>query len=243
MRTRGLAGTRKKGSLAPGTGAKPSSALREGPGGPSLPQPGAKGSIWGRCLSALKPVSIYSRVACFIYLWVCFSLSLLCPRIPCALSCWTAHDCRAWAAAAAEDTRPGGDDRKPPPKHTHSNMHTQAHAHEHLLHTHTRVHMLTCVVLVLVYARAHTHARRSGPFTRLRPPDSQPLAPHLPLLTNTPLSHTNLSLKCVCRRLILTLKPLSVCRGNPDEGTADRSSGWSFWEPAGLTGLVSTEGP
>lgn len=243
MRTRGLAGTRKKGSLAPGTGAKPSSALREGPGGPSLPQPGAKGSIWGRCLSALEPVSIYSRVACFIYLWVCFSLSLLCPRIRVLCPAGRHMTAEPGLLPLPRTPAPGVMTESPPPKHTHSNMHTQAHAHGHLLHTHTRVHMLTRVVLVLVYARAHTHARRSGPFTRLRPPDSQPLAPHLPLLTNTPLSHTNLSLKCVCRRLILTLKPLSVCRGNPDEGTADRSSGWSFREPAGLTGLVSTEGP
>lgn len=159
MRTRDLAGTRKKGSLAPGTGAKPSSALREGPGGPSLPQPGAKGSIWGRCLSALEPVSIYSRVACFIYLWVCFSLSLLCPRIPCALSCWTAHDCRAWAAAAAEDTRPGGDDRKPPPQtHTLKHAHTGARSRTLITHAHTCAHAHARRACTCVRTRSHTRS-------------------------------------------------------------------------------------
>lgn len=175
MRTRDLAGTRKKGSLAPGTGAKPSSALREGPGGPSLPQPGAKGSIWGRCLSALEPVSIYSRVACFIYLWVCFSLSLLCPRIPCALSCWTAHDCRAWAAAAAEDTRPGGDDRKPPPPNTH----TQTCTHRRMLTDtyYTCTHVCTCSRASCLYLCTHalTHTLGGqGPSPASAPPTPSP---------------------------------------------------------------------
>lgn len=86
-----------------------------------------------------------------------------------------------------------------PPKHTHSDTHTQAHAHGHLLHTHARVHMLTRVMPVLVYARTHSHTRSaSGQDPPAPPPpDSQPLAPHWPLLTDTPLSHTNLSPKCV----------------------------------------------
>lgn len=174
MRTRGLAGTRKKGSLAPGTGAKPSSALREGPGGPSLPQPGAKGSIWGRCLSALEPVSIYSRVACFIYLWVCFSLSLLCPRIRVLCPAGRHMTAEPGLLPLPRTPAPGVMTESPPP-----NTHTQTCTHRRMLTDtyYTRTHVCTCSRASCLYLCTHalTHTLGGqGPSPASAPPTPSP---------------------------------------------------------------------
>lgn len=158
MRTRGLAGTRKKGSLAPGTGAKPSSALREGPGGPSLPQPGAKGSIWGRCLSALEPVSIYSRVACFIYLWVCFSLSLLCPRIRVLCPAGRHMTAEPGLLPLPRTPAPGVMTESPPKTHTLKHAHTGACSRTLITHAHTCAHAHARRACTCVRTRSHTRS-------------------------------------------------------------------------------------